>query len=559
MGVFRKGETPHNAAKTVPYNHLRAITGSAQRVSLGNKDETDALKKRRGSDAWQTDAWEYFDAIGEIKYAANLIGSIMSRVRIFPAVIVNPDEPPAHVTDVDEMDPKLKVAAERALRRLDTANGGHAGILSRGAVNIWVAGECYLVQIPEKSGTGTPENWDIRSVDELVVGNGGKVALKKTRSASNSNEDLPDKAFVGRIWRSHPRYSDEADSSLRAIRDACDELLLYSRLSRTIGRSRMNAGALLLPDGLSLAENADQDAEALDEDGVTIQTDTQTDEFEDELMQAMTSPILDEDSAAAVVPMLIRGPIELLAGVKHLGFERSLDPQLVARADRALERVLQGLDMPKDVVTGLANVKYSNAVQIDESLYKAHIEPLILLFVDALTAVYFRPALESYGFTPEQARSCVVWYDPSEILTRPDRAQSANDGFDRKAISDDAWRRAHGFNESDAPTPRELLTRMVIDRAQVTEPLAEAVLKALDPDLMDAIRDSVVENNPAGPISDRARQILEGGEPEAPPPAAPGDVPEPPPSPASAPPAVSSTQPSSEVIPPVPTPTPTGA
>lgn len=555
--MFRKGEIPHNAAKPVPYNHLRAITGSAQRLMLGNKDETDALKKRRGADSWQTDAWEYFDAIGEIKYAANLIGSVMSRVRIFPAVVVNPDEPPSHVTDVADIDARLKVAAERALRRLDSANGGHAGILSRGGVNIWVAGECYLVQTPEKAGTGVPENWDIKSVDELVVGSGGKVTLKKTRATSNANEELPDKAFVGRIWRSHPRYSDEADSSLRAIRDACDELLLYSRLSRTVGRSRMNAGALLLPDGLSLAENADQDVEAFDEDGVTIQTETQTDEFEDELMQAMTSPILDEDSAAAVVPMLIRGPIELLEGVKHLGFERSLDPQLVARADRALERVLQGLDMPKDVVTGLANVKYSNAVQIDESLYKAHIEPLILLFCDALTAVYFRPALESYGFTPEQARQCVVWYDPSEILTRPDRAQSANDGLDRMAISDDAWRRAHGFNESDAPTPRELLTRVVLQRAQVTEPLAEAVLKALDPDLMNEIRNSAMESSPA-PLSDRARQILEGGTPGgAPPGPAPGDIPEPPPSPADAPPPVAS--PTPESIPPVPTPTPTGA
>lgn len=550
MGVFRKNPD-FEAAKPAAYNAQRSITASAQRVSISDKKETEALKKRRGADTWQTDAWEYFDAIGEIKYSGNLVGSIMSRVRIFPAVVVNPDEPPAHVKDVTDLDEQLKIYAERALRRLDSANGGHAGILSRGGVNIWVAGECYLVQTPEKIGSEIPETWDIKSVDELVVGSGGNVQLKKTRTSSSTPEDLPENAFVGRIWRSHPRYSDEADSSLRAIRDPCDELLLYNRLSRTTGRSRMNAGALLLPDGLSVSEVADQDQELLDEDGATVISDTEQDNFEEELMSALTSPITDEDSAAAIVPLIIRGPKDLLDGVKHLTFERSLDPKLVERADRALERVLQGLDMPKDVVTGLANVKYSNAVQIDESLYKAHIEPLVLLLCDALTAVYFRPALESYGFTKEQARRLVIWYDPSEILTRPDRAASANDGFNNKAISADAWRRAHGFNDADAPTPRELLTRIVLDRAQISEPLAEAVLKALDPALMGEIRESALESSPS-PLSDRARQILEGGP-------TPTDTPETQPAPAVPPSPATAPEPlSSPPLPAVPTPPPSG-
>ena len=75
----------------------------------------------------------------------------------------------------------------------------------------------------------------------------------------------------------------------------------------------------------------------------------------------MTTPIADQDSAAAVVPLLIRGPAELGEKIKLFKFERSFDPALAERADRALDRIMQGIDVPKDVVTGLANVKYSNA------------------------------------------------------------------------------------------------------------------------------------------------------------------------------------------------------
>ena len=52
----------------------------------------------------------------------------------------------------------------------------------------------------------------------------------------------------------------------------------------------------------------------------------------------MTTPIRDEDSASAVVPLIIRGPAELGDKIKQFKFERSFDPALAQRADRVLER-----------------------------------------------------------------------------------------------------------------------------------------------------------------------------------------------------------------------------
>lgn len=517
MGLFRREHDEDDGrAKAAPANHLRALTASAQRVKLDDKDEVARFKARKTSDTWQTDAWEYFDAIGEIKYSGNLIGAVLSRVRLYPAYNTDPDQAPAHVNDAAKLDSvnlpdTLPHDCERVLRRLDTANGGISGILNRAGVNIWVAGECYLVQQPAKPGSGIPERWDIKSVDELVVGANGRLSLKKTRTARPGPQDeLPEGAFAGRIWRSHPRYSEESDSSLRSIRDLADELLLLGRTVKATARSRLNAGALYLPDGLSLVEDADEEDVTDPVTGDLIESVEETDSFEQELLDAMTTPIADEESAAAVVPLIIRGPADLGEKIKIFKFERTFDPALVERAERVLERLLQGLDMPKDVVAGLANVKYSNAVQIDEQLYKAHIEPLVLLICDALTAVYYRPALTALGYSSEFVAKSMIWYDPSEILTRPDRAESANNGYDRKAISAEAWRKAHGYSETDAPSPEEQITRAVLDRGPVTPEIANEIFRVIAPTLLQQVRDQSIASSPTDPLSPAAQDVING-------------------------------------------------
>jgi hypothetical protein len=199
---------------------------------------------------------------------------------------------------------------------------------------------------------------------------------------------------------------------------------------------------------------------------------------------------------------------------------------LAERADRVLERILQGLDVPKDVVTGLANVKYSNALQIDESLYKAHIEPLMLLIVDALTVVYLRPYLIASGFAETDVQRLVVWYDPSSVATRNDRAADADSGFDRMAVSFDAWRRAHGFGDADAPSPDEVALRLVFEKGMITPELTEAMIGAFAPDVMAATK-TQQQSSSVGPIPDAVQDILQGvppsGAPAEEPPAEPAE------------------------------------
>jgi len=500
------------------------MTAAASRIKLDDKSEAERFRARRqsASTSWQAEAWEYYDSIGEIKYAFNLVGSVVSRIRLYAAAVRDPSEPPAPIYDVEVVDERLAAAATRALDRLSSAYGGQPGLLKDASLNLQVTGECYLVQVPERLGSGLPESWDIRSTDELQIDTRGNYIINPRRDVgggvpsmmSQGNLDaiaLPKSSFVGRIWRAHPRYSQESDSSLRGLLDLCAELLLLNRTFRATARSRLNAGALYLPDGLSVAASPDPDY-PYDEEGnynEQLNPEEAADDFEDQLIDAMTTPIKDEDSASAIVPLIIRGPAELGDKIKQFKFERSFDPALAERSDRVLERIMQGLDVPKDVVTGLANVKYSNALQIDEALYKAHIEPLMLLIVDALTVMYLRPYLVANGYSEAEVSRVCIWYDPSQVATRNDRATDADSGFDKMAVSFDTWRRAHGFSESDAPDPAELALRLIIAKGMITPELTEGMLGAVAPEVIKKIREQSQQDNVA-PIPPEIDQLLSG-------------------------------------------------
>ena len=530
-------------AQPAGYNQPRPLTAAAVQIKMNDKGEALHFKNRRqaASTAWQAEAWEYYDAIGEVKYAFNLVASVVSRIRLYAAIVEDPAEAPITVRNSKVIDKDLAAAAERALDRLDSAYGGQAGLLKDAALNLQVTGECYLVQVPERIGTGLPESWDIRSTDELQIDQKGNYIINPRRDISSGSSmmstggsdviRLPQNSFIGRIWKSHPRYSQESDSSLRGLLDLCAELLLLNRTFRATARSRLNAGALYLPDGLSVAAAPDPDY-PYDENGnynEQYNPEEAADDFEDQLVDAMLTPIKDEDSASAVVPLIIRGPAELGDKIKQFKFERSFDPMLAERSDRVLERIMQGLDVPKDIVTGLANVKYSNALQIDESLYKAHIEPLMLLISDAFTVVYLRPYLLSIGYPEAEVNRLVIWYDPSQVATRNDRAADADNGFGKMAVSYDTWRRAHGFSDQDAPSPMELAMRLVIDKGAITPELTEAMLGIVAPEIMDATRAKAQENSVA-PVPPEIQNLLNPGAPSnipAEPAAAPAGLAEP--------------------------------
>jgi hypothetical protein len=96
--------------------------------------------------------------------------------------------------------------------------------------------------------------------------------------------------------------------------------------------------------------------------------------------------------------------------------------------------------------------------------------------------------LTSMGFSQEEVSRVVVWYDPSPVSTKPDKATAATTGYEFGILSADAWRRYHGFADTDKPSGLERIQRLAESKGLLSEPVTEAALRSIEPKLFDQIR-----------------------------------------------------------------------
>lgn len=513
-------------AKPLPYSTDRTLTASGQKINLRNNDDVMGLRNRVYTE-WQNDAWAYYDAIGEIKFGLGIVGSCMSRIRLYASVVVDEEAVPMPVAEIRDEHKQAEVQGEpanvakpnpslpegvttevldymdRLMRDLRSGNGGQSGMLRMFALNLSVAGECYLVQIDGR--------WMIKSTSELIVNQGGQIVLRSQRASSSTTSagtvygdiQLKKSTPIYRIWREHPRYSGEPESSMLGIREPCDELITLQRMIRTIARSRMNAGLLYIPDGLRVA-------------GASVAEDIASEEEEwDALVaaiyDAITAPIVDEANSASVVPTLITGPGEEAKNLLYIQVNREIDQWLAERLDKALDRILNGLDLPKDVITGYQSVKYNNAQKMSEAMYTEHIEPMALILCDSLASMYMRPMLKRKfpHLSEDDLDALGVWYDPSELVIKPDDSASADKGFDSFALGGDAWRRANGFSDTDAPSERELAIRYMLTKGVPQPEQMSTLFKTAFPGIVDSARAANVKESPV-PMPESAQELLYG-------------------------------------------------
>lgn len=514
MSIFtRKGPIPGTVTpESQHYGAYRSITASAERVNLKDTREVQAIGKRQKSDKWQYEAWDYYNYIGEVHYSAGLIADVLSRINIYAAYVEDSANTPSPIQAMhkDTIDEALQRDAINAMRLLETSSGGIAGLLRNAALNFFISGECYIVQEP--ATYSKPERWQIRSVHELVTDASGARVSLKTRSDHKKEDfiDLGSDAYAVRLWRNHPQYSGEADSSLRSVLDLCEQLLLVARQERVTSRSALNNGILYIPDSITNLYQAD--ADEVDPTEIDV---TQMPTLEEEFLASVMESIENEMAGSTVAPYILRGPDDLGDKIKHIRIQREIDTTTIDKVNSLLDRILSGLAIPKDVAAGLSGVKYSNAIIVEETLYSSHIEPLIMLLVDELTEAFLRPVLKTYGYTDEQVRDIVIWYDPSAITAKPSKSEAATIGYQNKIISKAAWRRANGFSEADSPDELEKAERMMDDKGLVSEAVMERLLAILYPSIMNGLRDDQLgANDPQD--ANALEQALNGQIPESP-------------------------------------------
>jgi hypothetical protein len=460
-----------------------APTALVAAASRPLKDTSATVPK--GAAQWQAEAWTMFDEVGEVKYACNLAGDAMARLRLYVAIHPGdqPDTDPVPVlTEADDqnVDPDLAVAAAAELARLG-GTGALPELLRSLNINLEVAGELWLVGWDERSpgepGGPRAEQWEVRSVSEVSwSGASGQRTAKVAAPEQAPREVVPERDAIIRIWVRHPRFGDLADSNLRGVLSDCRALLALEQQGIAETRSRMSAGAFTVPNELTISNGS-----ALP----TPEGDADTDPFLVKLEEAMIGPVEDLTSPSSVAPFIIRGPAEYLQPqyLRRIDLGRQT-ADIEARIEQRVQRLARGMNLPPEAVLGHQATTYANAAQVDQDTFEDHYEPRARLLADSLTLAYLRPGLIDAGWPPDQVQRLFVWYDAALLVGSPDTDANADAAFDNQAISWAAYRRAKGFSEADAPTEVEQLQRAGLMRGILTADLTTQLLNllSLDPD-----------------------------------------------------------------------------
>lgn len=473
-----------------------------------------------GSQGWQADAWDYYDRIGELRFGASWIANAMSRVNLLAAAA--PAGPGDEPTPVDPADPVFSPVQRRAAELVGTIAGGvstQGQVMSAFGLHLTIAGLCWLVIEPDSNDPGSDRftEWAVYSSDEVRLAQSGEGV--EVKWSEKGWRPLHPDAVVIKVWRRHPRWAYEADSPTHGVLGVLREIDLLSKHIMASAQSRLaGAGLLALPsEAVFPPGQGPQASSALDplHENITAPEDT----FVDTLVDAMTVPIVDRGSAAAVVPLVVKIPGEHVDKVRHISFATPFDDRVLALLEGAIKRLALGLDIPPEILTGTSGMNHWGAWQVQEEAITLHIEPLSEVVVNAFTIGYLKPALLAEGYSSSEADTVMVWYDTTQLRLRPDRSGAAREAYDRLELSGAALLRESGLNAEDAPGPEEKRERLLVSVAKGAPTLAPAMLAELgylEPQTIGEV---------AGTIESAAEEIT--GEPvsETPPPGQPTDGP----------------------------------
>lgn len=407
--------------------------------------------------AWQAELWRLYDIVGEFRFAANWVGSMLSQVRIFVAEV---DEHGKIGKQVD--DPQIQGLADSMLG----GPAAQAEALRLMGVNLTVAGEFYIVGWAARGERD--DQWFVVTPTELTRWAGG--TLYNYEGGPIQLFDNVD--MLIRVWTPHPKWVWRADSPSHGAMQVIVEIERLTRYVFSQIDSRLyGAGLLAIPNDMDFPDNDDSTGAA--------------DSLMHKLGEAGTASMKGEGSATGVLPVIAEFPAESIGKIQHITFESPLSEEARELREEAIKRFAYSMDFPPEVITGQGSSNHWSAWYVDENAIKVHVQPLMVRICDALTRAYLRLGLKKLGLDPK--KYC-YWYDTSGLTARPTRLADALNLFKERLLSGKAVRDAGFFREDEAMSAEEsaeLFGRDVVLR-DPTQLASEGIRKivGLGPDIL---------------------------------------------------------------------------
>lgn len=433
------------AAGGVP--RRRALTAASQAVT----DTRQAFKTTIGAGSpteWQTEAWDMVDLVGELRYPMEWIAASCSRVEIIASEL-DPDTglPTGGLPKTDKGE--LTAEAKKVAAVVRLVGGGPMGlkeILRR-------VGECYTVpgeywiaivyrpELPPQGG------WFVLTRQQINNRGDGSCELELTDGTKH--EYNPSQDSLIRVWRSRPRRAKEPDSPVRAALDPLREIVRTTKRIKQADRSRMiGNGVVFLPQEMSLPST--RTPVAADQPGATMPVVSgvpAADELANLLYQAAVAASEDEDSQAALIPLMATVPGEFLQKIFKLDIGNDVTELAIKTRNDAITRLALALNISPERLLGIGtNSNHWSAWQIGDEDVQTHIKPIIEAFCAAVTEKVFALALPRIGIDPSKY---VLWYDASGLTEDPDKSEDATTAAERGAMNHEALMRRLGFGEDE--------------------------------------------------------------------------------------------------------------
>lgn len=407
----------------------------ASAVRMGLSEE--AWRGYRFTDeAWQRQAWDFYDTNPQLHNAVDYIGAAASMIRIFVAHV---DENGVRQGEVDD-DAEVGALAE-------TLFGGPANkaeMLRGIAESLTVAGECFIIGKARRGGMS--DQWWVAAPGE-VRKNGDTVYVNMGRAV---REELTGNDIIIRAWTPHPRRAFLADSPVRALLGLLYEMQQMQMFIQAQLNSRIaNATILPVPSTLAVPKG---DNEAVS-----------TGDIYQQLFEVITSNLEGKGTAAQVAPILWQMPLaELTAmsGMQPIRFDSPLSDQAIELRREQQQKLAIGMNVPVEIQLGGQEMNHWSIWWAGEEFIVKTMQPLFNRIVDALTTAYLTVALKKLGKDPKRF---TYWYDTAPLANSANKLADALNLYNANPpiVSAETVRREGGYNDADAPTEEEINSRFI--------------------------------------------------------------------------------------------------
>lgn len=382
-------------------------------------------------------AFHYYRRIPELHYLVSLVGAALSQVTLKVQELTPGEDP----KDVGPRHP-----ANDLLKQLAGGFQGQADMMQRLGIHLTVAGDSVVI-LPGPQAANLSYPYDAARVFAAteVSSRSGKIYLKMPNMR---DEQIPPESYAVRIWKEAPESMWASDSPVKSAFTVLREIDLLDQHVHASAISRLkSAGILVIPEEMTLP-------------GDEVETEgLETDPFVRVLVEVMELAIKNRDSAAALVPIIMRGPYEFLDKIRLIDFQTPFDAEVKELRDNALRRLALGMDAPPEVLLGSSASAGWSMWQVSESQLRLHLKPLAHLIARSLTTGWLQPALRSLPLADQTREgidriAIVPVFD--QLTIRPDVGQDAAALYAEGGIGLDTYRHIVGLSDNDAPTPKEL-------------------------------------------------------------------------------------------------------